>query len=194
MDFLNAEQKTLLKAYAEHLRYWNERINVISRKDIDHLEENHFLPVLPITQWREWDQIEHVIDVGTGGGIPGIILAILFPQIQFTLLDSIQKKITVVEDICEKLALKNVQTICARSENIKNQFDVVVGRAVTALDKFIAQNAHLLKKRNRGVFYWTGGENACDNLRHGKIKVFDLGEFYKNEHCASKKIIHWTSR
>ena len=123
----------LAKLYPE----WNEKINVISRKDIDQLMVNHVLHSLAIAKIYPLDQAKTILDVGTGGGFPGIPLAILYPQIEFTLVDSIGKKISVVQDIANKLELKNVTAVHSRVEKVKGKFDVVVTRAVARSKKLV---------------------------------------------------------
>lgn len=178
-----------LKLYAVLLRDWNKKINLVSRKDIDFFEEKHLLPVLPITTWNCWSHPKTVLDVGTGGGLPGIPLAILFPKTHVTLLDSICKKMKAVEAMVHALELKNVSVVCSRLETLPLRCEVVVGRAVTAFSEFAkkAQKNLRFSGKNSGLFYWTGGELETRLPR--KIQLFDLETYYKGSFCTGKKII-----
>ena len=185
---------TQLEAYAQLIKSWNQKINLVSRKDIDFFEEKHILPVLPIKTWNEWTGYENVIDVGTGGGIPGIPLAILFPHTQFTLIDSIGKKIKAVAEITSELGLQNVVCKCIRLEDETNSYNAIVGRAVTAFDDFFEKAKSKLTKnvKNSAVFYWSGGElnNILKNKAlQKKTKIFDLQLFFQNNFCHDKKIL-----
>src|ERR1700749_4888466 len=133
---LTAQQKQQFEQLPGLYNFWNNQINVISRKDIDQLYERHVLHSLGIAKVMEFLPGENVLDVGTGGGFPGIPLAILFPETQFYLVDSIGKKIKVVQEVASALALQNVKATHARAEQIPGKFDFIVSRAVTQLKDF----------------------------------------------------------
>lgn len=186
---------------------WNGKINVISRKDIEMLYLHHVLHSLAIAKYMSFSPGETVLDVGTGGGFPGIPLAILFPESRFTLIDSIGKKIRVVEEISAALSLKNVRAVKMRAEEMNEVFTYVVSRAVTNLQSFIPW---VKGKYAKGILYLKGGdltENESFALR-GKlrqeidiaakrcgikrelIKIVDITEFFQEEYFKEKRIIH----
>ena len=134
---LTEEQKNQFAKLEELYKEWNEKINVISRKDMDSLYEKHILHSLGIAKVMEFAPNTKVLDIGTGGGFPGIPLAILFPEVQFTLIDSIGKKITVVKEVSSGIGLKNVTAIHGRAESLKEKFHFVVSRAVTQMPVFL---------------------------------------------------------
>jgi 16S rRNA (guanine527-N7)-methyltransferase len=181
-----------LATYCQLLRGWNSKINLVARTDIDYLEEKHILPILPIVTWDLWNNPSTVLDVGTGGGIPGIPLAILFPHTQFTLIDSIRKKVNVVQDIVRQMNLNNVQVCNTRLETWHQTYNAIVGRAVTAFDKFVQCTKTHLKKNNQGIFYWTGGDLTTlqSTLLTKETCCFDLENFFGAHYCIQKKILH----
>ena len=166
---------------------WNEKINVISRKDIENLYERHVLHSLSIAKLIKFVNGTKIIDVGTGGGFPGIPLAIMFPNVGFHLIDSIGKKITVVKEVAKELGLNNVTAVQSRSENIKKKFDFVVSRAVTDIPQFIGFTQHLLSPRDRnsipnGILYLKGGDfrHELDKIKQYS-EIYEITDFFKEE-------------
>jgi 16S rRNA (guanine527-N7)-methyltransferase len=144
-------------------REWNDKINVVSRKDIDNFEVNHMLHSLAIARFISFLPETDVIDIGTGGGLPGIPLAILFPEVRFTLVDSIAKKIKVVEAIASAAEITNIKTITARAENLRGKYHFIIGRAVTETDQFVRLTRHLaspvsFNKISNGWILLKGGD------------------------------------
>ena len=175
-------------------KYWNSRINVISRKDIDSLYINHVLHSLSIAKVIDFNSNTKVLDVGTGGGFPGIPLAILFPEVEFMLLDSINKKINVVNDIVNKLHLKNVLTSVNRVEDINESYDFVVSRAVTNMPNFIKYvNDRISSNHNNnlrnGILYLKGGD-LSEELKDIQHKIYDINSYFKEDFFATKKIVY----
>lgn len=175
---------------------WNEKINVISRKDIDQLYERHVLHSLGIAKVTGFVPGTRIMDVGTGGGFPGIPLAIMFPETEFLLVDSIAKKISVVENVARELGLTNVVARQERAEKVKGQFDFVVSRAVTAFPKFVALVRTKISgiQRNEfanGILYLKGGDFNDELEEFGEqAKVYDLSNFFTEEFFETKKLIH----
>ena len=187
------EQFTMLgDLYTE----WNSRINVISRKDIDHLYERHVLHSLAIAKEISFASGARVLDVGTGGGFPGIPLAILFPKTHFHLIDSIGKKLNVVNTVAEALQLQNVTTQHIRAEQLTEKYDFVVSRAVTSLpvfltwmeDKFLQRNLHAIPN---GMFFLKGGDLA-EELIHcrDRATVFSISQFFSEPFFEEKKVVY----
>ena len=175
---------------------WNRRINIISRKDISRLYERHVLPSLSIAKKISFKPGTRVLDVGTGGGFPGIPLAIMFPETNFVLLDSIGKKIRVVSTIADELELNNVKTIQVRAELYTEKFDFVVSRAVTPFPELVNLVKNNLQNKSRnslpnGIFYLTGGDidNEIQNFRKD-LKIFELGDTFKEPFFETKKLIY----
>lgn len=139
-----AQWAKLIEMAALH-REWNEKINLVSRKDIEHLERHHYAPCIAAVKCLKLMVGARVIDVGTGGGFPGLILAVLYPKADFTLVDSVGKKVMVVEDIVKRLKLKNVQVLNARAETLTHEHDFITGRAVSDLRLFVHQTKQLIR-------------------------------------------------
>lgn len=182
-----------LVLYGKLLRDWNLRINLVSRKDIDLFEVNHMLPVLAAAKHIQLAKNSSVLDIGTGGGIPGVVLAILFPDVEFFLVDSIEKKVAAVKDMCERLLLTNVVVKRMRVEDWKEKHTAVVGRAVTNLRDFVAlAKPHIRKEKNsqcNGILYWTGGD-LSEEVKNLKHKIFNLDEEFGGKFCQTKKMIY----
>lgn len=175
---------------------WNNRINVISRKDIDHLYERHVIHSLAIAKIIRFVRGAKILDVGTGGGFPGIPLAILFPETNFHLIDSIGKKLKVVDAVVEALNLQNVTTQHIRAEQLTDQYDFAVSRAVTALydflpwmkDKFYPQNRHSLPN---GMFFLKGGDLTAELLPYqNRVTVFHIKDFFAEDFFEEKKVVY----
>ena len=178
------------------VKEWNEMINVISRKDIESLYEKHILHSMAIAKIIHFRPGSDILDVGTGGGFPGIPLAILFPACHFVLIDSIGKKIKVVQDIAEKLGLTNVTTIQTRVEEVKETFDFVVSRAVTAFPDFVGmvrKNIAKTQKNSRpnGIIYLKGGDFQ-EEIKSFKqlVEVTELKLFFDEPYFETKKIVY----
>ena len=173
---------------------WNEKINVISRKDTDSLYEKHILHSLGIAKVMAFADNTKVLDIGTGGGFPGIPLAILFPNVQFTLVDSIGKKITVVKGVAESLGLKNVTAHHIRAEQLKEKFHFVVSRAVTQMPVFLTWLRGKFEKeqfnpKHNGVLYLKGGDLA-EELAGLKAEIFNLKNYFDGEFFDTKKVVY----
>lgn len=189
-------QKKQLKELKELYTFWNNQINVISRKDMDNFYERHVLHSLAISKVMKFTDGTKILDVGTGGGFPGIPLAILYPNCDFLLVDSIGKKIKVVNEVATALGLENVRAQHERAENIKEKFDFVVSRAVTAMPTFLGWVQHKIQKKERnafpnGILYLKGGD-LSEEMKPIKnhTEMFELKEFFKEEFFETKKIVY----
>ncbi len=187
------EQFTKLQPlYAE----WNAKINVISRKDIDNLYINHVLHSLAIAKVVNFADGTRVLDVGTGGGFPGIPLAIMFPNCQFKLVDSIGKKITVVNAVADALGLKNVEGVHTRVEQVTDKFDFVVSRAVTRLDTFYNMTRKCVAPGGansiaNGIIYLKGGDFDDElNRINRKNNIYNIPNFFDEPFFETKKVVH----
>ena len=179
---------------------WNNQINVISRKDLDNFYERHVLHSLGIAKVYSFQPGTTVLDVGTGGGFPGIPLAILFPETNFVLVDSIGKKIKVVNEVATALGLTNVQAHHLRAEQVKGTFDFVISRAVTAMPVFVEWVKNKIKKGkasdgfSNGILYLKGGD-LTEEFKglSGKFKEYPLSNYFSEDFFETKKVIHWVS-
>jgi len=183
------------KLLEELYKDWNQKINVVSRKDIDELYVRHVLHSLGIAKILRFKPGSHILDVGTGGGFPGIPLAILFPETHFTLVDSIGKKIKVVQEVVEGLELHNVRAIHSRVEELDQQFDFIVSRAVAAMPTFVHWVKGKIKKKSvhslrNGILYLKGG-NLEEELKNYKTaELFELADFFKEEFFETKRLVY----
>ena len=188
------EQKQQFEKLEQLYTEWNEKINVISRKDMDGLYEKHILHSLGIAKVMPFADGTKVVDVGTGGGFPGIPLAILFPEVSFTLIDSIGKKIKVVEAVSEGLGLKNVTAVHGRAEKQKEKFHFVVSRAVTQMPEFLRWLKGKFEKeqfneKHNGVLYLKGGDLA-EELAGLRCEIFQLKNYFEEEFFDTKKVVY----
>ena len=174
---------------------WNSKINVISRKDIDELYVKHVLHSLAIAKIQKFEPGTYILDVGTGGGFPGIPLAILFPETRFYLIDVILKKINVVKAVAEALELKNVKAEQMRAENVKGDFDFIVSRAVTNMPDFVSWIKDKIKKQQKhelknGILYLKGGDLTEELAAFPNAKEYNIAEFFEGEFFETKKVVH----
>lgn len=193
---LTPEQRDRFAALDELYRHWNAQINVISRQDIDALYEKHVLHSLAIAKIVSFKPGTEILDVGTGGGFPGIPLAILFPMVDFHLVDSIGKKIKVVQEIADALGLTNVKAEQTRVEQISTTYDFVVSRAVTRLKPFLGWVRYKIHKsgnndRPNGVLYLKGGDLGEELAEiQDRYRVYDLSDYFEEPFFETKKIIY----
>ena len=174
---------------------WNKRINVVSRKDIDELYLRHVLHSLGIAKFQKFQKGASILDVGTGGGFPGIPLAIFFPEVQFTLVDSIGKKIKVVEEVVEGLKLCNVEPLNSRVEEIKGQYDFIVSRAVAVMPTFTHWVKGKIKKesvheRRNGILYLKGGDLTEELKDYKSVRIIELTDFFEEDFFETKKLVY----
>ena len=187
---LSPGQRAHFAMLGDLYREWNERVNLISRKDFEHLYERHVLHSLGIARVHAFKPGERVIDVGTGGGFPLVPLAILFPECTFHGIDGIGKKIMAVQGVIDGLGLTNCTAEQVRSTDHRQRYDVIVSRAVTTLPEFIRDTRHLVPKGRGRMLYLKGGELA-DEIRPVKlpIVVHELATFFREEFFATKKVV-----
>ena len=188
------ERKQQFEKLEQLYTEWNEKINVISRKDMDGLYEKHILHSLGIAKVMPFADGTKVLDIGTGGGFPGIPLAILFPEVSFTLIDSIGKKIKVVEAVSEGLGLKNVTAVHGRAEKLKEKFHFVVSRAVTQMPEFLRWLKGKFEKeqfneKHNGVLYLKGGDLA-EELAGLRWEIVQLKNYFEEEFFDTKKVVY----
>jgi 16S rRNA (guanine527-N7)-methyltransferase len=174
---------------------WNIQINVVSRKDIEELYLRHVLHSLGIAKVIQFKPGTKVMDVGTGGGFPGIPLAILFPETEFHLVDSIGKKIKVVDGVVEGLGLTNVKTTHGRVEEVKDTYDFIVSRAVALMETFVRWNkGRISKKQNHnlknGILYLKGGDLTEELEKYTSAKIYNLPDYFEEDFFETKKIVH----
>lgn len=174
---------------------WNAKINVISRKDIDELYTRHVLHSLGIAKLIEFKPGTQIMDVGTGGGFPGIPLAILFPEVDFYLIDVIGKKIKVVNEVATALGLTNVKAEQKNAESVKQEFDFIVSRAVTNMPDFVLWVQNKIKKKNNhelqnGILYLKGGDLTDELASFPKAVQYNLSDYFSEEFFETKKVVH----
>ena len=193
---LTAAQQDAFAGLEPLYRDWNSKINVISRKDMESFETHHVLHSLAIAKLISFKPGTTIIDAGTGGGFPGIPLAILFPEAQFTLVDSIGKKIKVVQDVAAQLGLTNVTAIQARFEELPGPADFVTGRAVSALPLFVTMVRRCIRPEGfndlpNGILYLTGGEIASDIAAiRAQSVTRNISDFFPDPYFETKKVVH----
>ena len=174
---------------------WNLKINVVSRKDIDELYLRHVLHSLGIAKVMQFKPNSKVMDVGTGGGFPGIPLAILFPETQFHLVDSIGKKIKVVNEVVAGLGLENVKTTHGRVEEVKDTYDFIVSRAVAQMETFVRWTKGKISKKQKhelknGILYLKGGDLSEELQKYTSATIYDLPNYFDEPFYETKKVVH----
>lgn len=193
---LTERQKEQFAALLPLYEDWNSKINVISRKDMGSFYEHHVLHSLAIAKVQPFNTMAEVMDVGTGGGFPGVPLAIMFPDANFYLVDSIGKKIKVVNDVVAQLGLTNVRAEQIRAEQVQGEFDFIVSRAVTDLGEFTkwvrgkVSDIHYHKLRN-GILYLKGGDLEAELAPfRKKVRTWDISDYFSEEYFQTKKVIY----
>ncbi len=192
---LTDDQKNRFNLLQELYHDWNLKINVVSRKDIDELYLRHVLHSLGIAKVQRFKPGSLILDVGTGGGFPGIPLAILFPEVSFRLVDSIGKKMKVVNEVSEGLGLKNVVTTNSRVEEITGHYDFIVSRAVAAMPTFVHWVKGKIAKESRhelknGILYLKGGDLSEELAEYKTATIYELQDFFTEDFFETKKVVH----
>ena len=195
---LSEEQRKQFAQLGEIYAEWNAKINVVSRKDMEHIYLHHILHSLAIAKVCNFADGAKVLDVGCGGGFPSVPLAIMFPNVQFTSCDSIGKKIRVVEGVCEAACIKNIRTVNGRVEQLKEQFDYIVSRAVTDMPTFVGWVRGMVRKgemgtRPNGILYLKGGD-LTEELKASRRKWerIYLSEIFEEEFFETKQVVYST--
>lgn len=194
------QAESQLTALAALLREWNDKLNLVSRQDVENLERRHLASCLAPLKFLTLEPGATVLDVGTGGGLPGLPLAICYPQAKFLLVDSIGKKIRAVEDMAQKLGLQNVEARQARAETVTGKFDFILGRAVTALPEFVGWVRGRLQQGTRhslanGLLLWKGGDLTTEIASLGvePRQKFFLEAFFNDPYFREKYILHFAA-
>ena len=193
---LTSSQISQFETLVELYNYWNSKINLISRKDINEIEVRHFLHSLSIAKFFSFKPKTNILDIGTGGGFPGIPLALIFPDVNFHLTDSIGKKIKVVNEIKNNLGLKNVYAEHIRSENVKNSYDFIVNRAVTNMSNLVSligdkiSNINNHGSINNGIICLKGGDLENELKPFKNYKIYQLNELFDEPFFETKKIVY----
>ncbi|NNM16945.1 MAG: 16S rRNA (guanine(527)-N(7))-methyltransferase RsmG [Croceitalea sp.] len=192
---LTQEQKLQFEQLEALYQDWNQKINVVSRKDIDELYLRHVLHSLGIAKIQTFNEGAAILDVGTGGGFPGIPLAILFPETNFTMVDAIGKKIKVVHEVIEGLQLQNARAIHTRVEDLPGKFDFVISRAVAAMPTFVHWTKGKVKKdnahaRKNGILYLKGGNLTEELANYRTAQIFELQDYFEEPFFETKKVVY----
>lgn len=193
---LNETQLELYERFEKEFLQWNDKINLISRKDTENLFIHHILHSLAIAKVCKFKPQCNILDIGTGGGFPGLPLAIMFPETKFFLVDSIGKKIKVVQAITEALELKNVRSMQTRAEKVQEKFDFIISRAVTTFEDFIPWTTGKFSNIRyhdlpNGILYLKGGDLTEELSKVKKpYKVFNISDYFEDEFFETKKVIH----
>ena len=192
---LNKDQIIKLEMLYNLYNHWNSKINLISRKDFSFFYERHVLHSLSIAKFFKFKKNSLILDVGTGGGFPGIPLSIMFPESFFYLIDGIGKKILAVEDVIKKIKLNNVIAKQIRVENFDRKFDFVISRAVSEIDNLAPLISNNISKNSKheienGLIYLKGGELTKEISLYSDLKVFEIKKIFSNPFFESKKILH----
>lgn len=193
---LNETQLDLYERFEKEFLQWNDKINLISRKDTENLFVHHILHSLAIAKVCKFKPECNILDIGTGGGFPGLPLAIMFPETKFFLVDSIGKKIKVVQAITEALELKNVKSMQTRAEKVREKFDFIISRAVTTFEDFIPWTVGKfsnIRYHNlpNGILYLKGGDLTEELSKVKKpYKVFNISDYFEDEFFETKKVVY----
>ena len=192
---LSETQKNRFLLLEKLYQDWNQKINVVSRKDIDELYLRHVLHSLGIAKIQKFKEESSILDVGTGGGFPGIPLAILFPESNFTLVDAIGKKIKVVQEVVDGLELTNLKAIHSRVEDLDSQHDFIVSRAVAAMPTFVRWTKGRIKKkslheRRNGILYLKGGDLTEELKEYTTAEIFDLNHYFDEDFFETKRVVY----
>lgn len=192
---LSPKQKEQFQKLEPLYKEWNAKINVVSRKDIEELYLRHVLHSLGIAKVQTFKPDSKVLDIGTGGGFPGIPLAILFPETQFYLIDSIGKKIKVVTEVAQTLGLENVKAESIRAEKVQDHFDFIVSRAVTNMSDFVAWTKGKIKKESHhklknGILYLKGGDLTEELQKFTNTELYGLGQYFDEPFFETKKVVY----
>lgn len=192
---LSPQQKKRFESLGGLYQEWNQKINLISRKDIENLYERHILNALAIAKIIEFKTETEILDLGTGGGFPGLPLAILFPEVKFKLVDSVGKKLKVIEDISNKLELKNIETQQIRGEELEEKFDFVIGRAVCPLDEFAEIVKDNIKPKSQnslknGILYFGATGNIKDKDILENSIAYNISDYFEEEYFEDRKVLY----
>ena len=190
---LETDQYHQLAQLPELYKDWNQKINVVSRKDVDELMFRHVLHSLAIAKYIVLPDDSQVIDIGTGGGFPGIPLAILFPKAKFTLLDSTAKKLKVIHEVVEQLKLENVRTVHSRAEEHQGKYDFIVSRAVAHMETFTYWVDHLIRNNKNPktgrILYLKGGDLTDELKKYPQARVTPITKYFEEDFFQTKKIV-----